>query len=64
MQIWVTVKYIFMFTVKYIKYIYYGLKQRIFALFKLEIGIFDFIKSLFKIPFESWIFTRMELNYS
>lgn len=64
MQIWVTVKYIFSFTVKFIKYIYYGLKQRIIALFNLQIGIFEFFKSLFRIPFESWIFTRMELNYN
>lgn len=63
MTIFVYLKYIFSFTIKYIKYIYYGLKQRLRAMFKLELGVFDFFKSLFNLPFESWHYTKMELSH-
>ncbi len=63
MQLFVTIKHAFSFTIKYIKYLYYGIKQRIVALFNLDIGIFEFIKSLFKVPFESYHFTKMEFEF-
>ena len=62
MQCFVTVKYIAIFAIKYIKYLYYGIKQRIFSLFKLQMNIFGFLKSLIRIPFESWFFTNLELS--
>lgn len=63
MQIFVTIKYILKFSFKYLKYIYYGLKQRLRSLFKLNISILDFFKSLIRLPFESWSFAKMEITY-
>ena len=51
------------FAIKYIKYLYYGLKQRLRALFKGELGIYKFLISLFKWPFESWRFAKTEMSY-
>lgn len=62
MQSTVTVKYIFDFTIKYIKYAYYGIKQRLRALFCLETSVFGFLKSLLRLPFECWFFTKMEIK--
>lgn len=63
MQIWYTIKHITLFGIKYIKYVYYGVKQRISALFNLQLSLFGFFKSLFKVPFESYRFTKMEMEY-
>lgn len=63
MNAFVVIKYIFKFSIKYLKYIYYGLKQRFKALFSLNLSIFGFIKSLFKLPIECWLFTKLELKY-
>lgn len=45
-----------------IKYTYYGFKQRLRALFKRELGIFEFFKSLFRIPVEAYVFSSIELR--
>lgn len=58
-----TIKYGCIFSIKFLKYLYYGLKQRCLALLKQEIGIFAFFKSLFKCPVEAWIFSKLELKY-
>ena len=63
MQIFVVVKHCFVFGIKYVKYVYYGLKQRIIGLFNLDLNIFGFIKSLFRLPFESWFFAKMEMSH-
>lgn len=62
MQFLVTIKYVFSFTIKYTKYLYYGFKQRLYALFRRDLSIIGFIKSLFKIPFESYQYTIIELE--
>ena len=53
----------FKFAIKYLKYLYYGFKQRLRALLYGELGIYNFLVSLFKWPFESWRFARTEMQY-
>ncbi len=62
-DIWSTICLVFKYIAKYSKYLYYGFKQRIVALFKGELGIFKFFLSLFKLPFEAWSFSKMEMKY-
>ena len=57
---WMTIKMCVKFSLAYIKYIWYGLKQRVRALFNQEISLFNFIKSLFKLPFEAWYLARID----
>lgn len=64
MQVLVSVKYIFIFGLKYLKYLYYGMKQRIKSLFLLNLNIFNLFKSLFRLPFEAWHFTKMEIRHA
>lgn len=57
---WMAVKFYVKFTWSYIKYFLYGFKHRVCALFKRQIGILDFFKSLFKLPFEAWYLSRID----
>lgn len=64
MQFWVSIKHVFKFAVKYLKYMYYGLKQRIKSLFLLNLSFFGLFRSLFRLPFEAWHFTQMEIRHA
>lgn len=57
-----TVKVCINFTLRYITYIWYGLKQRVSALFNRNIGILNFLKSLFILPFEAWSQTKIDYH--
>lgn len=61
-MILVNARYAGNFTWTYVKYIWYGLQQRVRALWHRELGIFGFIKSLFKLPFEAWVFTKLSMR--
>lgn len=63
MQFLVSVKYLFKFCIKYLKYLYYGLKQRIKSLLLLNLSLFGLFRSLFRLPFEAWHFTKTEIRH-
>lgn len=46
----------------YFKYVYYGLKQRWLAFKHKKLGIFAFLKSLIRVPFEAYVFTGMHID--
>lgn len=58
----INIKYLSKFTIRYIYNLYYGFKSRIVALFRRQIGILDFIKSIFNLPFEAWSFTKLDFK--
>lgn len=58
----VKVTYAFKFLKTYGMYAWYGLKGRLKAFFSGELSIFGFLKSLFRLPFEAWVFTRIDMR--
>ena len=59
--VWERVKLIMKFIWRYTVNFWYGLKGRFISLFNFEIGLISFVKALFKLPFESWYFAKMDL---
>lgn len=58
----IKIKYTALFTKTFVSYLWYGLKQRVKALLTTDIGLFSFLKSLLRWPFEAWIFSRIDMQ--